>query len=785
MKDLRIIIVTWNSEKHLEACLSSLPASCDGLNWEVIVVDNASKDKSVEIAGMHDARVIANKDNRGFAKACNQGLEGLDARYVVLLNPDTECPPKSLAALVHAADKHPNAGIMGPKLLNTDGSAQTSIRRFPGFWNQAGVMLKLHNFFPGLFRRYFAADLSLDQEQDVDQIMGACFLIKREVIDQIGGLDERYFIWFEEVDYCKQAQKAGWTVRYVPSVHITHHGGQSFAQVFAVKKQGYLNRSLVAYFRKWHSAWQANVLWALQPVSIAFAWLVGALGMGGAGSKAVLGRNEPKEKPVLTRAWRWLLVILALELVSSHVIFVPTANTVACISVGIIIAVLAYKRPTLALSAIVMELMIGSQGHLLQIGTGFISIRSMMFVAFFVGWGVSFLRNGSVKNVWGLLRERIEWVVLGLVVVYAFVRGVLMQNAPIIADTNAWVFIAMIVPVLDLARREGERLKNDILPVLILAPLWLGIRTLGLEYLYAHGLAVVDPPSPIHLWIRRTGTGEITPLGRNEFRVFMQSFVFMLPALFMWASRRFATHDELLKQGKTAVTAGDFLTFAGCVSFIVGMSRSLAVGLLAGGTMLVVLHLWKGGFSILRNIGQVIVRFVAIFILAWAMSGIARNFPVPQLAWIVPSDSGSRIATTDPASNSRRMLLNAMIEKIKQHPILGSGLGATVTYKSSDPRVLAQNPNGLYTTYAFEWGWLDHWIKFGIVGFILMIVLVCRLGLRLLRMDAPNWMKFAGVASLVGLAVTHVFTPYLNHPLGLGYLMMLEGFSELTRKSGT
>ena len=121
-----------------------------------------------------------------------------------------------------------------------------------------------------------------------------------------------------------------------------------------------------------------------------------------------------------------------------------------------------------------------------------------------------------------------------------------------------------------------------------------------------------------------------------------------------------------------------------------------------------------------------------------------------------------------------------MIIKIKEHPILGSGFGAQVSYRSSDPRVLAQNPDGLYTTYAFEWGWLEHWIKFGIIGFGLMIVIVWRLGERILKTPAPDWMRYGLFASLIALAVTHIFTPYLNHPLGLGYLMMLEGWVVLS-----
>src|SRR3989344_1257039 len=288
MKDLRIIIVSWNNEKQLGECLSSIPDACEGLSWDAVVIDNASIDGSVTIAKTSIAsngRVIVNAENRGFAKACNQGLVGLDARYVLLLNPDTVCPAGSLTKLVQAADAHPEAGILGPKLLNTDGSAQKSIRRFPSVWNQVGILLKLQNIFPAWFRRYFASDLSLDEEQDVDQVMGACFLIRREVIEEIGGLDERYFIWFEEVDYCKQAKLRGWTTRYVLSVQVTHHGGESFDQMRSVAKQRLFNASVVSFFQKWHAGWRAMLVGVLCPIAVGLSWVVGVTGVSGKGSR--------------------------------------------------------------------------------------------------------------------------------------------------------------------------------------------------------------------------------------------------------------------------------------------------------------------------------------------------------------------------------------------------------------------------------------------------------------------------------------------------------------------
>lgn len=280
MKDLRIIIVSWNVERLLEQCLKSLPEACAGLDWEAVVVDNASNDGSVAIAenccqALHgQLRIIANEDNRGFAKACNQGIAGFDVRYVLLLNPDTECPAESLLNLIKQADKNPKAGIFGPQLIYPDGKHQPSVRRFPTVWNQIGILLKLHHLLPWLFRNYFYPLADGQDKRAVDQVMGACFLIRRELIEDVGGLDEQYFIWFEEVDYCRMAKKAGWDVAYVSPVQIIHHGGESFAQVLSTRKQRMFNDSLKKYFAKWHPGWRARLIFLVCPVAILEARII-------------------------------------------------------------------------------------------------------------------------------------------------------------------------------------------------------------------------------------------------------------------------------------------------------------------------------------------------------------------------------------------------------------------------------------------------------------------------------------------------------------------------------
>ncbi len=746
MKDLRIVIVSWNVEKHLERCLRSLESACSGLDWEVVVVDNASQDASVQIARQigSTVRVIPNADNRGFAKACNQGIAGFDSRYVLLLNPDTECPKGSLLNLVKVADSHPRAGIIGPKLTNFDSSLQHSVRRFPSVWNQAGILLKLHHILPRLFRRYFFPLSKGEYKGVVDQVMGACFLIRRSLMDDIGGLDERYFIWFEEVDYCRRAVERGWQVLYEPSVRVIHHGGTSFAQVMSTTRQEMFNESLIKYFMKWHAGWKARVIKTLSPVSLLQAKLIDI-------------RNKPESQWIY-----WFLGIIAIETLSLITVFEPIPRGLVTIIAGISMFVLARKKPELGLAVLLLELAIGSKGALFKIPNGWevdggISIRIVMTAAFFLGW-----LNLSTFNV-GRLTSDVErrsmwpWLSLGGLCVWGVMRGMWLKNQYIVQDANAWGFLILLLPVLDIASRSGERLRHHAGQAIYAALLWLPIKTLTLLYVWSHGIHSLS--RPLYLWVRRTGVGEVTLISGNLFRIFVQSQVYAISGLIFSLS---ATRTRLA------------LLILSCVSILISLSRSFWIGLFAGLSVLAFL-LWKdiGKNDIIVFISRIAVGFIVAFALIYAV----LSFPIPKVVVeSIATSFGSRGSVTDAAAVSRWNMFPVLISKIKQAPILGSGFGATVTYQTKDPRILEKNQDGNYTTYAFEWGWLDHWIKFGILGIPVMLWLLVSLMTRLWKLHEPFWIRAGFVSSLVALAVLHVFTPYLNHPLGFGFLLAAEGY---------
>ena len=283
--DLSIIIVAWNNEKEIGRVLRSVFGCLQGLKAELFVIDNASADGTrAAIGTVLDShlygndnvaiKTIWNPDNKGFAAAVNQGLTQSSGEFVLLLNPDAELVPGALRSIVEYLRRHREVGIAGGKLLNFDGSLQRSVRRFPTWKDQAVILLKWHNFFPRLVARYFASDLDYEKEQEVDQVRGAFFFVSRELIDKIGPLDDRgFFIWFEEVDYCRRAKNSGFKVMYLPFALCRHEGGTSFAKQLSFKKQRWLNRSMYNYFKKHGNARDQAVVALLAPLSLALAYL--------------------------------------------------------------------------------------------------------------------------------------------------------------------------------------------------------------------------------------------------------------------------------------------------------------------------------------------------------------------------------------------------------------------------------------------------------------------------------------------------------------------------------
>ena len=258
---ISIIIVSWNTARLLEHCLTSILENPPSAPFEIWVVDNASTDNSPEMVRelFPKVRLAQNLDNVGFARANNQAIQQCRGQYVLLLNPDTLVSPGALQALVDFLDKHPNAGAVGAKLLNPDGSLQISSHPRPTLARELWRLFHLDALWP--YAEYSRTKWETNDPQEVDILMGACLLLKKEALDQVGLLDENYFIYSEEVDLCYRIQRAGWHIYWIPEAEVVHFGGQSTQQV---PTEMFLNLYLskIKYFRK-HYGWTAAQIYKL------------------------------------------------------------------------------------------------------------------------------------------------------------------------------------------------------------------------------------------------------------------------------------------------------------------------------------------------------------------------------------------------------------------------------------------------------------------------------------------------------------------------------------------
>lgn len=252
--DLTVIILNWNACEWLERSVgSALAQETGGRAFEVVFVDNASRDGSVDFVrrAYPAARVMALSENLGFAGGNNAAVLQTDSRYVLLLNPDTITHPGAFRALLDFMDSHPECGIAGPKLLNPDGSLQYSCRLFPTL--EAGLFRNtpLGRLFPSnrATRDYLMKDVSHDHAMPVDWVSGAAMMVRCEVFEQVGLLDEEYFMYVEDVDLCYRAHAAGWQVWYAPEAVITHAIGQSSNKNPAPMIVAF-HRSMFRFFRK-------------------------------------------------------------------------------------------------------------------------------------------------------------------------------------------------------------------------------------------------------------------------------------------------------------------------------------------------------------------------------------------------------------------------------------------------------------------------------------------------------------------------------------------------------
>lgn len=253
--DLSIITVNFNTKEHVARCLDSIARAAEGLEVEVFVVDNDSRDGSqsylASLAGEDNFHVILNKENVGFARANNQAMRLSAGRYIMLINPDAEVLGKNLTEAVRFMDETRDVGIMGPSILSHEGKELKVCRKYSLASYDLFEWMPLFNKLEIVSRNYRNGDIDYRQASDVDYIQGACMIMRRAALDETGLLDERYFMYGEEEDLCRRMKEKGWRVVYNPGVAIMHHWGASTRKE-RFQKFDILLESKYLYFRKFY-----------------------------------------------------------------------------------------------------------------------------------------------------------------------------------------------------------------------------------------------------------------------------------------------------------------------------------------------------------------------------------------------------------------------------------------------------------------------------------------------------------------------------------------------------
>ncbi len=277
--DLSVITVAWNSQENIVDQIKSVFLGIKNISAEEIIVDNGSTDETVAVVETHcnaSLRVIKNNQNLGFGAANNIGAQSARGGFLLFLNPDMRVSPGSLDVMVEWLNQHPDVGIASCKLVDQDGKfkAEASPRHFPKVWEMLALIFKIPHLRPQILDNYLMKDFNPDLEQEVPSVRGSFMLMRREVYQKLGwAFDPRYYIWFEDVDICREVWKLDYKVVYTPIISCVDYVGQSFKKRDTYWKQQNFTRSMLIYFQKWEPAWQYWLLWLIRPVGLALAWV--------------------------------------------------------------------------------------------------------------------------------------------------------------------------------------------------------------------------------------------------------------------------------------------------------------------------------------------------------------------------------------------------------------------------------------------------------------------------------------------------------------------------------
>lgn len=483
----------------------------------------------------------------------------------------------------------------------------------------------------------------------------------------------------------------------------------------------------------------------------------------------------------------FLLIILA-EIISFLGYYLPVFNLIGFFAILALTLCLALKDIKYGILVALAELIIGSKGYLFHLDAGGsdISIRIAVWLAVMSVWfshlafEIAAGRHSAggdkinLKDIKGLEFFKSAYApyfnILFIFIAWGLASGLINHNGygNVFFDFNGWLFFFYVLPVFSAVKNKHD--VKEIISVSAAAAIWLCLETFFLLFAFSHNFAVLEE---LYRWIRNTGAGEITRMQGGFSRIFFQSHIYALIGFFT-ALVLFV--KKMREQPREKNLPIYFLLIVLFLAVnLISLSRSNWLGIISG---LLIFWLfgffvfkinWKNFFIINSMLG--LALFTSILLIAAA---VKFPYPAPE-ADISTSDLLSERArefTNEAGVSSRWSLLPELWRGIAENPILGKGFGAAVTYESDDPRVLQANPDGRYTTYSFEWGWLDIWLKLGLFGVLSYLVLLGKILYDTFKRGVENWLNTAISVSLFAVAVVSFFSPYMNHPLGIGFIIL-------------
>lgn len=474
------------------------------------------------------------------------------------------------------------------------------------------------------------------------------------------------------------------------------------------------------------------------------------------------------------------LGILFLEVLSFFGWLYPLyGNIVFCVIVlGTLL--LSWRDLRFGVGIMVAELMIGSHGYLFsfQYQGLAVSIRIGLFLAVLTATAVSILREKKIA--FFSSKFFVPALALAAAIVYAFIRGLARGNGfgNVFFDANGYVFFAMVLPIWQAIRKpEDWRMLMEFALAGLLAS---ALKVFTLLYLFSHAIWWILPET--YRWVRDTRIGELTQMTNQFFRIFFQSQLYACIALFILLALSLSLPGKLRDRFKTTSWRwGMALSVALLSSILVSLSRSFWMGIAAAGMTFLglLISVFRRNDAIWPTMrdGAIVLASCLVFI-----TGVVL-FPIPPTSGGFSAGSlFSQRALTfsgEAGVGSRWQLLPVLWDEVNDHLLLGKGFGEEVTYYTQDPRLLATNPTGEYTTFTFEWGYLDLWLKFGLIALAAYAWFIARIisrGVKALWQGRtnPDMQTLLTMGFLLGgisMLVTHTFSPYLHHPLGIAYIL--------------